>query len=138
MKQKEGVILAGLDIRMRPVLIHAGRIWKLFGQECVITSGLEGEHSDGSLHPYGRAVDLRTRYFNDAQTAEAAKKLAKALGDNFDVITTKTHIHVEYDPKIDPTHRELARLLVYIAEVLDHETTIITAQTIDLKSGSHS
>ena len=133
MKQKEGVILAGLDLKMRPALIHAGRIWRLFGQECVVTSGLEGEHSDGSLHYYGRAVDLRTRYFTDVQVAEVAKKLAEALGEEFDVVITKTHMHVEYHPKVDPTHKELARLLVYIAEVLDHETTVMTAQNIDLK-----
>lgn len=132
---KEGVIIAGLDRRMRPALIHGARIWKSFNQKLVITSGLEGEHSPGSLHYYGLAIDMRTRYFSDIEVSQVAAQLTKDLGDDFDVVITKTHIHCEYDPKIDPTHKELARLLVYVAECLDHETTMITAQTLELGTG---
>ena len=64
MKIKPGAVLAGLDIHMRPALIIADAVWKEYGQELMVTEGLGGEHSSGSLHYYGYAVDLRTHYFH--------------------------------------------------------------------------
>ncbi len=98
MKIKKGVNIQGLDIRMRPVLIVANRLWDSYGEELAITCGLDGEHSAGSLHYYGLAVDLRTRYFDDDTKKKIAKELARVLGYNYDVISHKTHIHAEYDP----------------------------------------
>jgi hypothetical protein len=101
MKIKEGAILQGLDIRMRPALIEANKVWHSYGQELVVTAGLDGAHSAGSLHYYGLALDLRTRYFdNDTQT-EVAIELRKKLAGYFyfDVILHESHIHVEYDKK---------------------------------------
>jgi len=97
MKQKEDVILAGLDIRMRPALLAADKIWKAYGQELVVTAGLEGEHSAGSLHYYGLAVDLRSRYFTETEKRAVMSELATVLGNSFDVIEHTSHIHVEYD-----------------------------------------
>lgn len=97
MKQKEDVTLAGLDIRMRPALIAADKIWKAYGQELVITAGLEGEHSAGSLHYYGLAIDLRNKYFTETEKRAVLSELATALGSSFQVIEHSTHIHVEYD-----------------------------------------
>ena len=99
MKIKDGANIQGLDMRMRPVLVNAERIWKDAGQELVVTSGLDGEHSAGSLHYYGLAVDLRTRYFSHVLVIEVAKKLKNCLGKVYDVVVKPTHIHVEYDPK---------------------------------------
>lgn len=96
MKIKLGVTIAGLDLRMRPVLIAAEKIWKDFGQELVITSGLDGEHSAGSLHYYGLAVDLRTRYFLGEDKMKVTKLLRKALGSGYVVLAESTHIHVGY------------------------------------------
>lgn len=104
MKIKEGANIQGIDIRMRPALIEAERIWKQYGQDegVTITSGLDGTHSAGSLHYYGLAVDFRTRYWSP----EVAKKVWLLLkgnlanvSHNYDVIYHKTHIHVEYDEK---------------------------------------
>ena len=98
MKVKEGVTLAGLKIEMRPVLICADKIWKENGQELVITEALGGVHSPGSLHPYGYALDKRTRYFKkEGQVEKVAQKLRDHLGSKYDVIVHSTHIHVEYD-----------------------------------------
>ena len=99
MKIKDGVILAGLDIKMRPVLIIADHMWKQFNQELVVTAGLDGAHSAGSLHYYGLALDLRTRYFSDVDKKVIAESLQDSLGDKFDVVLHSSHIHVEYDPK---------------------------------------
>lgn len=100
MQIKQGVILAGLDIRMRPALIAAERVWKEYGQPegVTITCGLDGTHSAGSFHYYGLAVDCRTRYWDDMTTADVAQRLRYLLGGDFDVVIHSSHIHIEYDP----------------------------------------
>lgn len=105
MKIKEGANIQGLHIRMRPVLKAADKIWDDLGEELVITAGLDGEHSAGSLHYYGRAVDMRTRYFDEYDKEEAANLLRRDLGEDYDVIEHTTHIHVEFDPKLEPNVR---------------------------------
>ena len=70
MKIKKGVSLIGLRLVMRPVLIEADRIWDDLGQELVITSCTDGTHSPGSLHYYGYAVDLRTRYLTQEENSQ--------------------------------------------------------------------
>lgn len=100
MRIKEGVSLQGLDIKMRPVLVQAARIWRNLGKELVVTSGLEGTHSAGSLHYYGFALDFRSNYFSAATKRTAARWLRNQLGKDFDVVSERTHIHVEYDPKV--------------------------------------
>lgn len=97
MQLKKGVILAGLDIRMRPALVAAEAIWAAEGQELVVTAGLEGTHSAGSLHYYGLALDFRTRYFDEETKLSVLDRLKTELGSSFDVILHSTHIHVEYD-----------------------------------------
>ena len=97
MKAKKGVIIAGLKLEMRKVLIAADKIWKEHDQELVITSGMDSVHSPGSLHPYGYALDLRTRYFDGFEVEQVEKKLSAQLGNKYDVVRHSTHIHVEYD-----------------------------------------
>lgn len=98
MKIKKGVSLIGLRLVMRPVLVEADRIWEELGQELVITSGTDSEHSAGSLHYYGYAVDLRTRYFTQEEKFTAYCELVDALEyEGFNVFMHDTHIHVEFD-----------------------------------------
>jgi hypothetical protein len=97
MKIKKGVILSGLQLPMRRALKEADELWKKLGQELVITAGLEGEHSAGSLHYYGYAFDCRTRYFDQERHRHIAQTLRSALGGDYDVVVHKTHIHVEYN-----------------------------------------
>lgn len=97
MKIKDGASLQGLQIQMRPVLVAAEKIWKEHGQELVVTSGTDSEHSAGSLHYYGYAVDLRTRYFTRDQIISVFRDLSLHLQNKgFILILHKTHIHVEY------------------------------------------
>jgi rhamnogalacturonyl hydrolase YesR len=98
MQIKTGANIQGIDLRLRPGLVHANNVWKQLGQELVITSGLDGEHSAGSLHYYGLAIDVRTRYFNNKEKKEAASTLRSLLASEFDVIEEGNHIHIEYDP----------------------------------------
>jgi hypothetical protein len=99
MKIKKGAILPGIKIEMRKALKEADKLWKSYAKELVITCGVDGEHSAGSLHYYGYALDFRIRYFPQNIHTEIVYKLKKALGADYDVILHKTHIHVEYDPK---------------------------------------
>ena len=98
MKIKRGASLQGLQYEMRPVLIAADKIWKKHGKELVVTAGTDGTHSAGSLHYYGRAVDLRTYYFSKETKEAVYLALSEALpACDYDVVKEKTHIHVEYD-----------------------------------------
>jgi len=98
MKIKRGVILAGIQPVMRPVLIAANAVWKSYNQELVVTSGLEGEHSAGSYHYYGLALDLGSKDFQNFSHPRAViAKLQKILGFAYQVIYEGNHIHVEYD-----------------------------------------
>lgn len=89
--------MTGLQIEMRPALIWAEEIWKENGQELVVTSATDGEHSAGSLHYYGYAVDFRSRYFSADVAAKVAKRLQRVLGSKYQVVLHSTHIHVEYE-----------------------------------------
>lgn len=99
MLMREGVILAGLQPEMRIVKKYADRIWKKHGQRCVITSGLDREHSPGSLHPFGYALDFESKVFGKDQVLIVAHELEEALGKKYQVLYEGTHFHVEYDPK---------------------------------------
>lgn len=119
MKVKKGVHLRGLEIEMRPVIIEAAQVWENQGEELVITSTCEGIHSPGSLHYFGWAVDLRTRYFDQKQKLCVKNQLENRLhkiDKNYRVILHDSHIHVEWRGFIDnPNERTLedyARLLI--------------------------
>lgn len=97
MKIKQGVSLIGLKLEMRKALLAADHIWAKHGQELVVTSGTDGEHSAGSLHYYGYALDFRTHYFTDRQKKLVTQELVDTLTTyGFRVIKHKTHIHIEY------------------------------------------
>jgi hypothetical protein len=99
MKLKEGVQMAGLHPVMRPVLVHADKIWTQLGQELVVTSALDGEHKASSLHYFGYALDFRTRYFEEKQKWQAFALLSSCMekfDSDFSVLKEETHIHVEY------------------------------------------
>jgi len=96
MKIKKGASLAGLQIEMRPALMAAEKIWVNYGRELVITSGTDGEHSAGSLHYYGYAVDFRTRYFDFETLNQVYQDLRLELPAEFRIKLESTHMHVEY------------------------------------------
>ena len=98
----QSVNIWGLELCMQPVLRAAENIWRQEGRTegVTITSARDGIHSAGSLHYYGRAVDLRTHYWAGAlQRERVAQRLRGALDDSYDVVVHNSHIHCEYDPK---------------------------------------
>ena len=66
--------------------------------ELVITSGKDGIHGKNSLHYIGDAIDIRIWNIK-VNLENLTKVISKALGDGFDVVLEKDHIHIEYDPK---------------------------------------
>ncbi len=97
---KDGVSLVGLQIEMQVVLKEMDRLYAVEGENLWVTAGTDGQHSPGSLHYFGRALDFRTRFFSEAIALEIANKVRKLLPDNYDVVLHKgSHIHIEYDPK---------------------------------------
>ena len=95
------LIKAGVDIsRLRPeirkkltVLSYA--LEKYGDMELVITSTYESNHSPGSLHYANLAIDIRKPESNTL----ISNKIQEILGDDFNVISHKHHIHIEYNPK---------------------------------------
>jgi hypothetical protein len=89
----------------------ANALFELHAQApCVVTSLLDGTHNPNSLHPKGRAVDLRTKHITVKQAELIFSFLQHVLEPcGFDVVweggvgatpaTTGAHIHVEFDPK---------------------------------------
>lgn len=74
-------------------------VFQSFSRESILTSGVEGVHKPGSLHPKGLATDWRIWHVPAALQAELVAKLKKNLGKEFQVILETDHIHCEYDPK---------------------------------------
>ncbi|MCV0441473.1 MAG: hypothetical protein K5880_23035 [Hydrogenophaga sp.] len=107
---KDGVQLDGLEPEMVPAVHVANSVaLELSGEPTTITSGLEGEHGEGSLHFEGLAVDVRRLdrhvdqfggvHFIDLALAERqARAIRAALPSDFDVVLEATHVHIEFDP----------------------------------------
>lgn len=98
MHLKEFVNIHGLHPKMQIANCRAAVVWFRHDQELVITSGLEGTHSEKSLHYRGRACDYRTSYFSREKALVVAEELRQVLGPDYDVVVENTHIHCEYDP----------------------------------------
>ena len=73
-----------------------GRVAKLYndnGSDLFVTSLREANHSSGSFHYIGQAFDIRD------STKVLLVQLKSVLGNGWDVIPERDHIHCEFDPK---------------------------------------
>jgi hypothetical protein len=98
---KPGVDLRGLVPQMAIAYIIACVVYNKHQcvEQCVITSGVDSVHGPNSLHPLGKALDLRTNTLSGDVALMIHHDLKQALGGQFDVVLEKDHIHVEFDPK---------------------------------------
>jgi hypothetical protein len=78
--------------------IIAEAVYRQYGTDLVITSANDGKHMDGSLHYQGKALDFRTWTLNGREMMVHAQ-LKRELGDQYDTILEKDHIHIEFQPK---------------------------------------
>jgi hypothetical protein len=77
--------------------------------ESTITSALDGQHTSGSVHSEGLAIDFRTRDIPLASRMPFAQAVREALGNEFFVAleTNPPHLHVQQGFK-NETARGLA------------------------------
>lgn len=100
---ENGVCLSDLKPQTIIAIISAWSIFATLGaNDFVITSVNDGEHSPKSLHRFGYAFDCRIWVLTEAKRVMAAQRIAKALGDDFDVVLESDHLHIEYDPQAKP------------------------------------
>ena len=94
---KEGVDVRGLHPKIWEAIYLVDGLLNPRNIDTVITSGLEGKHSYGSLHYSGLAVDIRKRTILHAD--EMFSLIKELLPDAYDCVNEKTHYHIEYQPK---------------------------------------
>lgn len=102
---KPGVILGEINVRLFHVCITISSVFDEYGVVPVLTSGAEGKHMEGSLHPKHRAWDFRLWILKEEDRKPAVDKIREMLNakeDDYDVILEKNEdtewLHVEYDP----------------------------------------
>lgn len=94
---KPGVDISRLERPMRRALKPLNVLYKLYDDEFVVSSTYEGDHGPDSLHYANLAIDGRKiKNLNGTATRNLIKK---KLGNDFDVLWHRGHIHIEYDPK---------------------------------------
>lgn len=96
---KPGVRINGLkpEILLAIQIVHS--VFVANKKNCVITSCVEGQHSRGSKHYSGNAIDVRTRHLLPTEREAIEADCRESLGAEYDVVFETTHLHIEYDPK---------------------------------------
>lgn len=98
---KEDVQLDGLQLPMLRALYLAAVVYDHHGATSItVTSAVRPGGRSFSLHPSGRALDLRI--WNLADPPAVAQELAALLGPDYDVVVEDDHIHIEHDPVARP------------------------------------
>jgi hypothetical protein len=96
---KPGVVLAGLRPEMAVAAQVVADVYREHGVDCVITSAVDGQHSQTSLHYAGAALDFRTRTLSFDQQFSMLNAVIERLGKDFDVVLESDHLHVEHQPR---------------------------------------
>ena len=97
MQLKPGVRIYGIRPEMVWALSACSEVYRKEGYELVVTSISEGKHQRASKHYTGCAADLRMHMLPNPGLI--VQFLRQALGEDFDVVLEKDHIHIEFDPK---------------------------------------
>ena len=100
MNFKAGVKYNGVKIQTYYAIGIAEQIFRSHNHEMVVTSLMDGQHKEDSLHYRGLAFDCRTRDLPIADKASIFTEL-KAILDNigYDIVSESAHLHIEFDPK---------------------------------------
>lgn len=97
MKLKPGVDIKGIQPECIVGMMAAQEVCRSLGVPCVITSVLDGKHSENSFHYQGLAFDLRTRDMDDPEVAKAMLRIA--LPNDWDIVLESDHLHLEHEAK---------------------------------------
>ncbi len=99
MRLKKGITLQGVRPELILGLCVISNIFKIFGNDMIITSLLDGQHSKNSLHYTGCAADLRTSHLGKETIEGIIDEMKDDLTNDFDVVLESDHIHIEYQPR---------------------------------------
>ena len=106
-KFKKGVKVDGITKECIYAMSVADNYFNLYlDRDIVVTSVNDGRHMKKSKHYEGNAFDLRT-WTTDTSGVQIDKEekqciganIYKRLGNKYDLLVEKDHIHIEYDPK---------------------------------------
>lgn len=100
---KPGALVPATEEMRYASQVIAG-VWQRYGYTATLTSGLDGEHKEDSLHYSGMATDWRTKDLPATKKSQMIAEVKNILGIHYDVLfeyagTPNEHMHVEYDPK---------------------------------------
>ena len=100
---KEGVQLTGLRPEMVLATVVIDAVYTELGVPTVITSAVDGQHSENSLHYTGLALDFRTNTLPPDFQGKLLNLVTTRLGAEFDVVLEEDHLHVEFQPETPPS-----------------------------------
>lgn len=90
---KQGAV-GDLSVPMRKALGRIAKMAQANGEDVFVTSIRDSNHSLGSLHYDGNAVDIRP--LNKTPISDIRIK----LGIDFDIVDEHNHWHIEFDPGV--------------------------------------
>ena len=97
MKIKAGVQIAGIQPEMTLALQIVEPILISYGQELVITSATDSQHSKKSRHYIGYGLDLRSRDISEEARDSVAQEMSEALGSEYYVAFEVHHFHLQFN-----------------------------------------
>lgn len=119
---KAGVNCYGLHPRVKSVIVlTADLVHQTAGKECVVTSLCDGVHSPNSYHYLLGAADFRTRHLTEEEQEGVAARLARKLGDQWDVVLESDHLHVEWDAGREDLEEYLAEKAAEVADEMNRQ-----------------
>jgi hypothetical protein len=92
----------GREMALASMMMVVDQAMSEAGFDYEISSGLEGQHMEGSLHYKGEAADWVVRsHIPGNRGASMAERVEERLNEDFDVIwhEEKKVLHVEWQPK---------------------------------------
>lgn len=108
MKTIAYAVKPGAVVPSTPEMDYAKRIvatvWGNHDRTATITSGIDGEHREDSLHYSGLALDFRTKDLPANLKLIMVSEVSDMLGSQYDVMleyvgSPNEHLHIEFDPE---------------------------------------
>jgi len=116
---KPGVFIKEVNTQFFHACLTVDYVWGEYGVMAVLTSGAEGKHMTGSLHPEGKAWDFRLWNLPAEHRKEAVDKIRENLNakkPDYDVLLEEKVVkdkdgkdvktvwmHIEYQPHKEGT-----------------------------------
>ena len=92
-------VKAGVRPHNLIIAAAAANFGESIGKDMIITSGIDGQHMEGSRHYTGEALDFRRSHLSPEECDLFVGDLRRRLDRDYDVVLESDHVHCEYDPK---------------------------------------